>query len=107
MAKLGCPCGNVLSNTCDGDETEYDFIPFEVFYKYFDHCSMFSLDQESDKCVNIWKCDMCDRFMVFDEEPHVTRWMKRIDTDVLPENLQELNCIEGYIYNNLLFNEVD
>ena len=23
MAHLTCPCGNSLSNSCDGDETEY------------------------------------------------------------------------------------
>lgn len=107
MAKLGCPCGNTLSNSCDGYETEYDFVPFDVFDEYFDSSSMFSLDFESDRCVNIWKCDMCDRFMVFDDDLHVSRWMKRISTDVLPAGLTERSSTEGYIYNNLLFNDVD
>lgn len=107
MAKLGCPCGNQLWNGCDGDETEYDFVPFSVFEANYDSCSFFDLRYEDEGCINIWKCDMCDRFMVFDTEPKVTRCMKRICVDDLPANLEELPCVEGYIYNNLLFNEVD
>lgn len=107
MAKLGCPCGNRLWNGYDGDETEYDFVPFNVFQEYYDKCSFFDLRNEDEGCINIWKCDMCDRFMVFDTEPHVTRYMKRICVDDLPENLADLPCTEGYIYNNLLFNAVD
>ncbi len=29
-AHLACPCGNSLSNSCDGDETEYYFVENEV-----------------------------------------------------------------------------
>lgn len=106
MAKLGCPCGNVLWNGCDGDETEYDFVPFETCRKYYDTRSMFWFTNEEGN-VNMWKCDMCDRFMVFDTEPHVTRWMKRICVDDLPDALSEEPCVEGYIFNNLLLNAAD
>lgn len=107
MTKLGCPCGNQLWNGCDGDETEYDFVPFSVFEEHYETKPFFSLGRYSDSCTNIWKCDMCDRFMVFDSEPWVTRYMKRIDVDDLPESLAGDPCVEGYIYNNLLFNSVD
>ncbi|MCR4869831.1 MAG: hypothetical protein K5859_00870 [Atopobiaceae bacterium] len=107
MAKLGCPCGNQLWNGCDGDETEYDFVPFDVFEDNYDKRSFFDLRDEDEGCINIWKCDMCDRLMVFDTEPSVTRYMKRICVDDLPENLLDLSCTEGYIYNNLFFKAVD
>lgn len=93
MAKLGCPCGNQLWNGCDGDETEYDFVPFGVFEANYDSCSFFDLRNEDEGCINIWKCDMCDRFMVFDTEPKVTRYMKCICVDDLPANLAM--CIQN------------
>ena len=48
MAKLGCPCGNQLWNGCDGDETEYDFVPFSVFEENYDKCSFFDLRNEDE-----------------------------------------------------------
>lgn len=107
MAKLSCPCGNSISNSHDGFETEYDFISFSLFNKYYDTTSVFSLYGKSDECINIFKCDMCDRFMVFDEKLFVARYMKRICVDDLPADLSNKPCVEGYIFNNLLFNEVD
>lgn len=43
MTKLGCPCGNQLWNGCDGDETEYDFVPFSVFEEYYETKPFFQL----------------------------------------------------------------
>lgn len=43
MAKLTCPCGNVLWNGCDGDETEYYFVDNEVLESHLEDLAFFEV----------------------------------------------------------------
>lgn len=64
----------------------------------------------SDLGLEIWKCDVCDRMMVFDPPgDHVTRYLLRVGTDTLPARIDGGidGGIDGLVWNNLLFNEVD
>ena len=92
MAHLACPCGNSLWNGCDGDETECYFV--EV--------------QFNDLSTEIWKCDVCDRMMVFDDpRGPVSRYMRRIDAESLGDSEFARDHESGICFSNLLFNEVD
>lgn len=104
MAKLGCPCGNVIWNGCDGDETTYYFVPLQEITAYWDVMPFFEMTC-SPHGVEMWKCDVCDRMMAFDgDSESVTRYLKRVD----PETLEtEGEAAKGICFNNLFFNEVD
>ena len=83
MAHLACPCGNSLWNGCDGDETEYYFVEGEVLKAHPDDFAFFEV-QFNDLSTEIWKCDVCDRIMVFDDpRGPVSRCMRRIDAESL------------------------
>ena len=107
MAKLGCPCGNVLWNGCDGDETEYYFVENGVLDEHLDDFAFFELEY-NDMSTEIWKCDVCDRMMVFDDPcGPVSRYMRRIDADSIGEDELSRDHKSGICFSNLLFNEVD
>lgn len=108
MAYLACPCGNSISNCCNGDEMENGFISSSSLNQHHSDTTFFSFESTPGASTNMWKCDICDRMMVFDgwNDP-VTRCMRRIATDAPPEDLAEMAHADGIIYNNLLFNEVD
>lgn len=60
----------------------------------------------SDLGLEIWKCDVCDRMMIFGPPgDHVTRYLLRVGTDTLPARID--GGIDRLVWNNLLFNEVD
>ena len=59
MAHLACPCGNSLSDSCDGDETEYYFVEKEVIGAHRDGFAFFELEYNG-LSIEIWKCDVCD-----------------------------------------------
>lgn len=108
MARLACPCGNSIWNGCDGDEVEYDFIDGTALSEHATDTAFFSFEDVPGTGTNMWKCDVCDRMMVFGAcSDSVTRYMRRIATDDLPEDLSTLPHADGIVYNNLLFNEVD
>ena len=107
MAHLACPCGNSLSNSCDGDETEYYFVENRVLEIHQDDFAFFEL-QYNDLSTEIWKCDVCDRMMVFDSSSaQVSRYMRRIDAESLDEDELARAHKSGICFNNLLFNELD
>lgn len=104
MAKLGCPCGNVIWNGCDGDETTYYFVPLQEITAYWDVMPFFEMTC-SPHGVEMWKCDVCDRMMAFDgDSESVTRYLKRVDSETLET---EGEAAKGICFNNLFFNEVD
>lgn len=83
MAHLACPCGNSLSNSCDGNETEYYFVEYGVIEAHQDDFAFFELEY-NDLSTEIWKCDVCDRMMFFDgPSARVSRYMRRIDAESL------------------------
>lgn len=107
MAKLGCPCGNTLWNGCDGDETQYYFVENNVIEAHLDDFAFFEL-QYNDLSTEIWKCDVCDRMMVFDDScDQVSRYMRRIDAESLSSKELDRAHKSGIYFSNLLFNEVD
>ena len=86
MAHLACPCGNSPWNGCDGDETEYYFVEGEVLKAHPDDFAFFEV-QFSDLSTEIWKCDICDRMMIFDDPcGSVSRYMRRIDAESLGDS---------------------
>ena len=107
MAHLACPCGNSLSNSCDGDETEYYFVGYGVLEAHQDDFAFFELEY-NDLSTEIWKCDVCDRMMFFDgPSARVSRYMRRIDAESLGKDELTREHKSGICFNNLLFNEVD
>ena len=105
MAKLACPCGNILWNGCDGDETVYCFVSDGNLREHWEDTAFFEM-QYNELGVEIWKCDVCDRMMVFDPPGNrVTRYLLRVGTDTLPVRID--GGIDGLVWNNLLFNELD
>lgn len=106
MARVGCPCGGCISNTSDGDEVEYYFMANDMLKEHWKNKAFFDI-QYSDLTTEIWKCDICDRMLFFEDGASVTRYMKRIDADSLAEADLAAPHVEGICYNNLLFNEVD
>ncbi len=107
MAHLACPCGNSLSNSCDGDETEYYFVEHGVIEAHQDDFAFFELEY-NDLSTEIWKCDVCDRMMFFDgPSARVSRYMRRIDAESLGKDELAREHKSGICFNNLLFNEVD
>lgn len=106
-AHLACPCGNSLSNSCDGDETEYYFVEHGVIEAHQDDFAFFELEY-NDLSTEIWKCDVCDRMMFFDgPSARVSRYMRRIDAEPLGKDELAREHKSGICFNNLLFNEVD
>lgn len=107
MAHLACPCGNSISNSCDGDETEYFFVENEVLEAHQDDFAFFEL-QYNELSTEIWKCDICDRMMIFDDPcGPVSRYMRRIDAESLGKDELACDHKSGICFSNLLFNEVD
>lgn len=107
MAHLACPCGNSLSNSCDGEETEYYFVENGVIEAHQDDFAFFELEY-NDLSTEIWKCDVCDRMMFFDgPSAPVSRYMRRIDAESLGKDELAREHKSGICFNNLLFNEVD
>lgn len=107
MAHLACPCGNSLSNSCDGDEMEYYFVENGVIEAHQDDFAFFELEY-NDLSTEIWKCDVCDRMMFFDgPSARVSRYMRRIDAESLGKDELAREHKSGICFNNLLFNEVD
>lgn len=107
MAKLACPCGNVIWNGCDGDETVYCFVENRVLDEHPDDFAFFEV-QYNGLSTEIWKCDVCDRMMFFDDPcGPVSRYMRRIDVESVGSDELARNHKSGICYNNLLFNEVD
>ena len=107
MARLACPCGNSLSNSCDGDETEYYFVEYGIIEAHQDDFAFFELEY-NDLSTEIWKCDVCDRMMFFDgPSARVSRYMRRIDAESLGKDELAREHKSGICFNNLLFNEVD
>ncbi|MDD7202876.1 MAG: hypothetical protein PUH18_00820 [Coriobacteriaceae bacterium] len=103
MATLGCPCGNAIWNGMDGEETEYYFVSFDELRKHWEDMAFFEMMYNS--CgTEMWKCDVCDRMMVFDGgSDEVTRYLKRVD----PSSIDAIGeGVGGICFNNLLFNEV-
>lgn len=104
MAKLGCPCGNIIWNGADGEETEYYFISFDDLRKHWEDTAFFEMMYNSCS-TEIWKCDVCDRMMVFDGgSASVTRYLKRVDASSIDA---ADGGTGGICFNNLLFNDVD
>ncbi len=107
MAKLACPCGNVLWNGCNGDETEYYFVENSVLEAHMDDFAFFELECNG-LATEIWKCDVCDRMMVFDDPcGPVSRYMRRIDAESVSDDELVRDHKSGICFNNLLFNDVD
>ena len=107
MAHLACPCGNSLWNGFDGDETEYYFVDDEVLKSHQEDLAFFEV-MYNGMSIEMWKCDICDRMMVFDDPcGPVSRYMRRIDAKSIPNKELAKPHAEGICFNNLLFNEVD
>lgn len=106
MARIGCPCGGTISNTSDGDEIEYYFMANDMLKDNWKDKAFFDI-QYSDLSTEIWKCDICDRMLFFEDGASVSRYMKRVDPDEITMEELDAPCEEGICYSNLLFNEVD
>lgn len=106
MAKLACPCGNTLSNSRGGDETLCYFVANSVLEAHIDDFAFFEV-KFNDLATEIWKCDVCDRMMVFDN-PYgpVSRYMRRIDAESLSEDDLAREHRSGILFSDLLFNDV-
>ncbi len=64
MAILGCHCGARLSNMCDGDELAYYFVSDDILREHWEDMGFFAI--QSDRLmIEMWKCDVCDRMMVW------------------------------------------
>ena len=86
MAHLACPCGNNLWNGYDGEETECHFVGSDVLEAHRDDFAFFELEFNS-MATEMWKCDACDRLMVFDDPSGpVSRYMRRVDTKSLGQD---------------------
>ena len=104
--KLACPCGNVIWNGCDGDETAYYFFSNKDFADQWETGAFFEM--EGDVATEMWYCSTCDRLMAFDNgSDSVTRYLRRVDSESVPPDLGSVAHEEGICYSNLLFNEVD
>lgn len=103
---MDAPAADPISNTSDGDEVEYYFMANEMLREHWTNKAFFDI-QYSDLTTEIWKCDICDRMLFFEEGASVTRYMKRVDVDTLTDEELSAQHLEGICYNNLLFNEVD
>lgn len=105
MSHVACPCGASLWDGDDSAEVEYEFVPYESIRAF--EGPFFEIAYKPHMATEMWKCDICDRLMVFDDWDNViTRYMKLIDatTFTLPD---EERFVQGIVYNNLFFNEVD
>lgn len=106
MSHIACPCGVSLWDGCDGDELVYQFVPYASI-REIGEMPFFETPFKPNLSTEMWKCDVCDRMMVFDDNGiEVTRYLKRIDATTY-EPLGNEEFYEGIIYNNLFFNEVD
>lgn len=106
MAHLPCPCGNRLWNGCAGEETECYFVENDVLEAHRDDFAFFEL-QFNGMATEMWKCDVCDRLMVFDDpRGPVSRYMRRVDAGSLTQD--ELACghRSGVFFSDQLFNDV-
>lgn len=107
MAHIGCPCGNRLSNSGDYYDLEYYFISNDVLQKHWEDMAFFEI-QYSDLRTEIWKCDICDRMLVFDNDTgKVAKYMKQVEAEGVPTEHLERPHVKGLCYNNLVFNATD
>lgn len=106
MAHLACFCGNSIWNGCDGDETEFYFLPDKAMRNAWESQAFFEL--ESNAATEMWICDIRNRIMVFDDPTGaVSRYVRRVDSASVPSDLLDAEHINGICYSNLLFNEAD
>lgn len=77
-----------------------------VIEAHRDDFAFFELEY-NDLSTEIWKCDVCDRMMLFDgPSAQVSRYMRRIDAESLGKDELVREHKSGICFNNLLFNEV-
>ena len=58
--------------------------------------------------TEIWKCDLCDRMMFFDDpSAPVSRYIRRIDAESLGKDKLTREHKSRICFNNLLLNEVN
>lgn len=107
MAHLACPCGNRLWNGCAGEETECYFVKNDVREAHRDDFAFFEL-QFNGMVTEMWKCDACDRLMVFDDPSGpVSRYMRCVDTKSLGQDELARCHRSGVFFSDQLFNEVE
>lgn len=104
MTKLGCPCGNQLWNGDESVDVQYYFAPESLLSEYADDVPFFEF-QYNGMALELWKCDMCDRMMAFDDpDGAVSRYFLRVGTDTVPDVRPD--AVPGLVWNNRLFNPV-
>ena len=106
MAHLACPCGNGIWNGGDSNETEFYFLSDEAIKGAWEDRAFFEL--EDGVATEMWICDICDRMMVFDDPSGaVSRYMRRVDSELVPSDLTDMRHTDGICHSNLLLNEID
>lgn len=106
MAHMLCPCRKRLWNGCNGKETECYFVESNVLEAHRDDFAFFEL-QFNNMATEMWKCDVCDRLMVFDNHRNpVSRYMRRVDAESLGQDELARNHRGGVFFSDRLFNDV-
>ncbi|MDM8301019.1 hypothetical protein [Collinsella tanakaei] len=109
MARLACPCGNILWNGCDENNPQCTFYPWEELQNHMDDLAFFELDSSPEtRSLDIWQCWECDRLMVFDDpnSNRVTRWFKRVCADDFPIEKKDNPHEIGVFFNDAFFDTV-
>lgn len=70
-----CKCGNFLTNQSDPNDTEYYVYSDREWCEFQKRGWIHFLDVPDPK-YEVWKCDKCDRFYVFDENYNIVKVYK-------------------------------
>lgn len=107
MANLRCPCGNYIWDCSGVHETTYCFLPADVLAEHAEDTAFFSLSY-SGFALEMWKCDVCDRMMIFDDPAGpVSCCMRQVEAEAVPSVELDRPHVDGICFSNLFFNEVD
>lgn len=76
MSLIGCHCGNCISDSSDNVEVIYYFISDETLKEHWEDFGFFEI-QYNELATEMWKCDVCDRMMVFKSlYGYISKFMK-------------------------------
>lgn len=105
MVKVGCPCGECISDNEPG--ARHVFVSFDLMARHKGRTPFFGLPYGSGDKADIWYCEYCNRLIFFDDNGiHRTRAMRLAEPGVVP--LQDPSAKPGVLYDDdRFFDEVD
>ena len=107
MSSMRCHCGNYVSDSSDDVEVIYYFVSDETLKEHWEDFGFFEL-QYNELATEMWKCDVCDRMMVFKSlYGYVSKFMKQVDVESVSSEDLSKPYVEGLCCNNLLFHALD